>query len=378
METVIPAFIEIGEQEQALEIRLYLREAGAQLEEKCRESFNEEMTTLIDCCGTCFQSGSEIEVEGLLNSLVSLVLMISQEKEIVIKKFVNKLVVAQAPEYSGIRIRVLNTLFRGLSESDSVQYDIYVGMVKLAAQSGLIDHIPTDLDQLKSWISKWQVSAEDVRVLYRLVHDALQDDKQSEAATQVMVELLSTYTKENASQARNDAHNCILDFVSRPNVLLMDHLLRLTPVAFLEGELIHELLSIFVTGKYKDYIKFYENNKDFVSSIGLSHEKNVHKIRILTLMSIGEEQTEISYKELSQEIGVPEDEIEDFIIQAVKTKLIGAKLDQINSKVIISSLVHRTFGMGHWQLLQDKLQAWSKNVNAFMNSLNAVASTPQR
>ena len=56
-----------------------------------------------------------------------------------------------------------------------------------------------------------------------------------------MVEILSTYTKENASQARNDAHNCILDFVSRPNVLLMDHLLRLTPVAFLEGELIHEV-----------------------------------------------------------------------------------------------------------------------------------------
>ena len=59
----------------------------------------------------CHQCVSDLtvflaEVEGLLNSLVSLVLIVQQEREEVIRKFVNKIVQAQAPEYAAIRLKV--------------------------------------------------------------------------------------------------------------------------------------------------------------------------------------------------------------------------------------------------------------------------------
>ena len=56
-----------------------------------------------------------------------------------------------------------------------------------------------------------------------------------------MVELLNTYTAENASEAKEDAKNCIVSFLAKSNVLIMDHLLRLRPVAALEGEPIHRV-----------------------------------------------------------------------------------------------------------------------------------------
>lgn len=62
-----------------------------------------------------------------------------------------------------------------------------------------------------------------------------------EQATKVMIELLGTYTEDNASQARDDAHKCIVTCLADPNTLLMDHLLTLKPVKFLEGELIHDV-----------------------------------------------------------------------------------------------------------------------------------------
>ena len=105
-----------------------------------------------------------------------------------------------------------------------------------------------------------------------------------------MVELLSTYTTENASQAREEAQRCIVASLADPNTFLLDHLLTLQPVKgkwkimaliqsgnknnlrflkpVLEGALLHDLLTIFVTEKLAAYIKFYEEKKDFVDGLG--------------------------------------------------------------------------------------------------------------
>lgn len=88
----------------------------------------------------------------------------------------------------------------------------------------------------------------------------------SELAAKVMMELLGTYTQENASQAREDAQRCILAALADPNTFLLDPLLSLKPVMFLEGELIHDLLTIFVSEKLPAYMKFYENHREFINS----------------------------------------------------------------------------------------------------------------
>ena len=67
----------------------------------------------------------------------------------------------------------------------------------------------------------------------------------SEEATSVMVELLRTYTDENASEVKDDAKNCIVSLLGRPNVLIMDFLLTLPPVAALQGEPIYQVQSCY-------------------------------------------------------------------------------------------------------------------------------------
>merc|ERR1712024_82745 len=110
--------------------------------------------------------------------------------------------------------------------------------------------------------------------LLRLLHQNLLMCKRSEDAGQVMIELLGTYTTENASEAKEEAQRCIVASLADPNTFLFDHLLNLKPVKFLEGQLIHDLLKIFVFEKLEAYIKFFETNKDFVTGLGLKHEDN--------------------------------------------------------------------------------------------------------
>uniref|UniRef100_A0AAQ4PTD8 Eukaryotic translation initiation factor 3 subunit M n=1 Tax=Gasterosteus aculeatus aculeatus TaxID=481459 RepID=A0AAQ4PTD8_GASAC len=64
----------------------------------------------------------------------------------------------------------------------------------------------TEEDQVRKWIIDWNLTTEKKHTLLRLVYEALVECKKSDAAAKVMVELLGSYTEDNASQARVDAH----------------------------------------------------------------------------------------------------------------------------------------------------------------------------
>ena len=56
-----------------------------------------------------------------------------------------------------------------------------------------------------------------------------------------MLEILSTYDDKNASEAKDDALQCILHCINKPDVYVMDHLLQLKPVSALDGQPIHKV-----------------------------------------------------------------------------------------------------------------------------------------
>uniref|UniRef100_A0A2K5QFW1 Eukaryotic translation initiation factor 3 subunit M n=2 Tax=Platyrrhini TaxID=9479 RepID=A0A2K5QFW1_CEBIM len=228
---------------------------------------------------------------------------------------------------------------------------------------------------VRKWISDWNLNTEKKHTLLRLLYEALVDCKKSDAASKVMVELLGSYTEDNASQARVDAHRCIVRALKDPNAFLFDHLLTLKPVKFLEGELIHDLLTIFVSAKLASYVKFYQNNKDFIDSLGLLHEQNMAKMRLLTFMGMAVENKEISFDTMQQELQIGADDVEAFVIDAVRTKMVYCKIDQTQRKVVVSHSTHRTFGKQQWQQLYDTLNAWKQNLNKVKNSLLSLSDT---
>ena len=83
-----------------------------------------------------------------------------------------------------------------------------------------------------------------------------------------MMELLGTYTTENASQAREDAHRCVIAALADPTTFLLDPLLALKPVKFLEGEIIYDLLNIFVSEKLSAYLTFYDTYATTIDGFG--------------------------------------------------------------------------------------------------------------
>ena len=48
---------------------------------------------------------------------------------------------------------------------------------------------------------------------------------------------------------------------------------------------------------------------------GLNHEKSLHKMRVLTFMSLGEAKSEVSFEDLCKELDIGADQIEEFVIE---------------------------------------------------------------
>jgi len=264
-------------------------------------------------------------------------------------------------------------LFNNLDTASPLRYHVYYHLVQVAKQCEQVLEVFTGVDQLKSQFANCPPSSEQMQKLYRLLHDVTKDTN-LELSSKVMIELLGTYTADNACVAREDAMKCIVTALADPNTFLLDPLLALKPVRFLEGDLIHDLLSIFVSEKLPAYVQFYEDHREFVNSQGLNHEQNMKKMRLLTFMQLAESSPEMTFETLTKELQINEDEVEPFVIEVLKTKLVRARLDQANHKVHISSTMHRTFGAPQWEQLRDLLQAWKENLSTVREGLTSVSS----
>ncbi|KAL4224690.1 Eukaryotic translation initiation factor 3 subunit M [Mactra antiquata] len=310
----------------------------------------------------------------VFNGIISMILLVPVEKiDDLVHLFSKKVSDSPKGDKKGsVRLRILSNLFYGLEEKSHLKADVYLSLLRLACESDLASMVITDLDQVKKWISEWDIGTKNIQNIYRALHDTLVAAKLSEQATKVMIELLGTYTEDNASQARDDAQKCIVTCLEDPKTFLLDHLLSLKPVKFLEGAPIHDLLTIFVTGKLSDYQQFCKNNQSFVQSLGLSHDENLRKMRLLTFMQMAETRKDIDYESIQKEMDLGENDVEDFIIDVVRTKAVQVKIDQLQKKVVITSTTHRTFGRQHWQLLHQNLIRWQQNLSNVQTSLRAL------
>ncbi|KAJ0179263.1 hypothetical protein K1T71_004975 [Dendrolimus kikuchii] len=368
-------FMDISLEDQALELRKYFKTLGAEIsEEKSAKGIEDDLHKIVGVCDVCFKDTNESDIEAILNSIVSIMVSIPLERgENLILAFSQRLTKAPGPKLGMVALQSLWRLYNNLEANSPLRYHVYYHVIELAARVGYVREVFTGVEQLRKEFSSCPPSNEQMQKLYRLLHQVLKDQN-TELAAKVMIELLGTYTEDNASYARDDAIKCIATALADPNTFLLDPLLALKPVRFLDGELIYDLLNIFVSEKLSSYQTFYKNHKEFVHSQGLNHEQNIKKMRILSFMQMAEIDPEISFDDLISELQIEEKDVEAFVIEVLKTRLVRARMDQSLRVVRVSSTMHRTFGVAQWHQLRRVLLAWRANVHQAHDAMNSVAA----
>lgn len=137
------------------------------------------------------------------------------------------------------------------------------------------------------------------------------------------------------------------------------------------------LLQIFQEGKLEDFESFLKSNEATLAEYGLSKDECTRHMRLLSLCSLASEHEEIPYSAIASTLHVEDTEVETWVIAAVSSGLLSAKMDQLQKVVMVESCVVRKFDIEQWKALQSRLHSWKKNVKSVLDGLEKSQATTQ-
>lgn len=378
----LPVFAFTDERIQVQQLRGYLKQHGASIEEEGPADFSENLLGLVKELGIVGRLESDKETEMILSSVSSLVVAVTPESAVKIVDELCKQLSSDSfqglgwSSNVGAAVRILSNLFHGFNIFPRVQYALFVALVKLCGRARIIGDLNVSLEQVNEYIKKWSLNKEQHRNLLRDIHVALINDQKADQAAKAMMALLGTYTDEDAQSAVDDAHECVRTAIVDPKSFSFDHLLRLEAVRVLgkKDPVMFEVLKLFSEGTLKDYHDFVQKHPNFVKEkLHVDESVLVKKMRLLTLMTMAEKNNVILLKDLAREVAMEDgEELEEFIIEAIQVNAITGKVDEIRRELHITSMQHRSFGRPQWELLQKRLIMLIDNLKEAHRNIGSV------
>lgn len=221
------------------------------------------------------------------------------------------------------------------------------------------------------------------RVLAKLAKD--DDDKTTMTKTNAAKERKQTYmllfleTYKEESQLDAAAASCAKEAavcaISDPINLFSTQrrILSLVAISSLKKSqpALYDLLNIFMEGKLQDYRDFtaMPDKIPIFSSLGLNEETCMKNMCLLSLVSLAGEHEEIPYTAIASTLNIKEEEVEQWVIRAVSSGLMEAKMDQLRKVVLVERCAVRQFGAKEWTALKLRLDKWKANVKGVLDAL---------
>jgi len=226
-----------------------------------------------------------------------------------------------------------------------------------------------------------------VAIACRVRGDAMEKEARAAVATQqtFLLMMLKTYTtmSDVDAEAIAAAKAAAIGAIRDPVALFTQQrgILSLPPVASLEMDPatknMHTLLKIFQEGKLEDFHAFLASHPQDLQTWNLSEEECTRHMRLLSLCSLATEHEEVPYAAIATTLRVDPSEVEVWVIAAVSSGLLSAKMDQLQGVVMVERCAVRRFGMEQWRAIQSRLDSWKRNVGGMLEGLRqAQDETP--
>ncbi|CEG71264.1 Putative Eukaryotic translation initiation factor 3 subunit M [Rhizopus microsporus] len=261
-----------------------------------------------------------------------------------------------------IVISLLN-LYNALPGNSPLRYHAFVGLVEVTAQADELDSLYDQLEHIDAWSTKWGLDQSTQRELYSYLFEVLTKAGEDKLAFNFLLKKLTTFA-ENDKESTVLAKDIVLRAVSMENYYAFEDLLQYKAIQNLKGTEEYELLDVFLNGTLASYQSFASSHSNLIQH----SENNIHKMRLLSLASLGSENLsrELKYADIANSLQIPEEEVEMWVIDVIRAGLVEAKLDQLNKTVIVHRSIYRVFGPEQWKKLSTTLSTWKENLNEIL------------
>ena len=273
---------------------------------------------------------------------------------------------------SHIQLRILEHIFNSLDEESHLRYEVFIHIIQVAFRVGEVDVLASAFNRLPKWLDKWQsVTLDEKRSMYFLLRDLF---RQSGNMEMMVVEcsrlaMNSIQDKDMGSYAE-EAKRSIAEALNVNQMFVMDQFLEIDLVNSIQGDPLYELLCIVVRGSLEEFVDFYSRHSIALEQYGLVYENLLRKMRLLSLTQLANpNEVWLSYQEVADALQIGVDEVETWIIEAIRLKLVEAQLDQFDQSVWLKKIVSRVFEAKEWLTLADQINEWNTKLDYMLDTI---------
>jgi len=294
-------------------------------------------------------------------------------------------VVELADEFSGsvderplLRRTLLLSLYSLVQQYNllDLRFPVLMKLLNFCTSAGLLDSILGGVAKrsatVEQWIREWALSDDQKKQLWGLIFDAYVED--SAATYEHALKYLTLHDSETdlPAEVHERLVKSLLVTLRSPDQFSCDKLAQLAIVQKLQSHaeygLLYTLLQIFARQMYDDYRSFSAQpaSKSFMEKHDISDDACARKMRLLSLVSLGQSHKELTYADIAAALHISIDQVELWVMEAITSELITAKIDQVRELVIVTVCIEREFGERQWERLKTSLGEWGKSVESLL------------
>jgi hypothetical protein len=349
-----------------------------------------------------FGMEDELEIEGCVQTIVSVMLMFGVESDNIVQKFVSALVAKKGGDEDKVmlRLKLLVILFNMLSLAES-KFAVICAIFNYALETNQEAEVVPFLDRGEKWAAAWKVDDSKRQQLALAIYKVADKVARSEediskgasnggglttGASKNALKFLLSYLKSFPSGANlpdeaiqvtlpilvNSLKGSASSFEQR-NALLEG--LRGSPAGTNASEPLKSLialLEIVCTGNQAQYDAFVKGSagQKAMKEHGLNEADLAGTMRVLNLGALAAAKPRLTYAEISSALSLSSlDEVEMLVVEAIAQGVLEATMDQFDQVITITKSSHSTFGMAQWSELQIRLKALRANVSAVYDEI---------
>jgi len=286
-------------------------------------------------------------------------------------------ITSSAQHGPSLAIMALTTIFNILPLASESRYHVFLAILKVIKSTFSSHAFEALIPQLEvnvpNWLSAWQLDDEDARNLHVAIADVASATAHNDLAYKYLLNALETISSASASEAESQAlaKRTLIAALTNPSVIDFTALAASEAIQGLrrsESNLF-DLLEIFSSDDYSSYTDFLETNSLSALSIPESAAEVLStKIRLLTLATIAASSPtrSVPYSAIASALQVPSEDVEMWVIDAIRAGLIEGKLSQLKQEFLVQRATYRVFGEKQWAEIQGRLMVWRRSLESVL------------
>ena len=263
-----------------------------------------------------------------------------------------------------------------MEPDDGIRYPVFSSILDCVSRSGSYENLRPYLQNLDTWLEAWETKVEQQRRLYLKLSQiaaqaagSSQQDTTNKAAQEsygFLLKALRTIPPADAGndEARRLALEALRTALISPIHFDFEDLTALDAVQALRSTeaVWFQLLELFVSDSYDDFIGFCDEHPSFLEQQNLDQNVLSRKIRLLTVASLAASSSNttraLPYAQIAEALQIEIKDVEMWIIDVIRAGLVEGKLSQQRKEFLVHRATYRVFMESQWREVARRLDVW--------------------